>query len=267
VSLLQAIVLGAVQGLTEFIPISSSGHLVIVPAALGWKEPGLTFDVLLHIASLIALVAYFWKDLIEIVRGTFTGDGKARRLALMLVIGTIPAAIAGLALGDYFDRSFEDARSAAVQLVITAFILVAGEQVLSRRTKGLESGKKLRQMDDLRAPDATAIGIAQAIAILPGISRSGSTIAAGLGLGFERDDSARFGFLLAVPALLGAAILEAPDIGRATIGTGAAVAGFIASLVTSYVAIAALIRYLKTNTLYPFAAYCVIAGIVFYFLV
>ena len=266
-SLLEAIVLGAVQGLTEFIPISSSGHLVIVPEVLGWKQPGLTFDVLLHIASLIALVAYFWKDLIEIVRGTFVGDSKARRIALMLAIGTIPAAIAGVAFGDYFDRAFEDAESAALQLVITAFILVAGEQVLSRRTKGLGAEGKLRQMDDVRTPDATAIGIAQAISILPGISRSGATIAAGLGLGFERDDSARFAFLLAVPALFGAAILEAPDIGNSTIGTGAAVAGFVASLVTSYLAIAGLIRYLKTNTLYPFAAYCVVAGIVFYFLV
>ena len=122
-------------------------------------------------------------------------------------------------------------------------------------------------MDDLRVTDAAAIGVAQAIAILPGISRSGSTIAAGLGLGSERDDAARFAFLLAVPALLGAAVLESPDIGNATIGTGAAIAGFVTSLVTSYVAIAALIRYLKTNNLYPFAVYCVIAGIAFYFLV
>jgi undecaprenyl-diphosphatase len=266
VSILQAIVLGAVQGLTEFVPISSSGHLVIVPAALGWREPGLTFDVLLHIASLIALVVYFWRDLTEIVVGTLKGEGTARRLAVMLIVATIPAAIAGLAFGDFFDRSFTDARSAAVQLVITAVILVAGERALKWRTERSRSGE-LRKMDDVQLPDAAAIGVAQAISILPGISRSGSTIAAGLGLGFERDDSARFAFLLAVPALLGAAIIKAPDIGNSTIGTGAAVAGFVASLVTSYVAIAALIRYLKTNTLYPFAAYCVVAGIFFYFVV
>jgi undecaprenyl-diphosphatase len=266
VSILQAIVLGAVQGLTEFVPISSSGHLVIVPAALGWREPGLTFDVLLHIASLIALVAYFWRDLIEIVAGTLKGESKSRRLAVMLIVATIPAAIAGLAFGDFFDRSFTDARSAAVQLVITAAILVAGERALKWRTERSPSGE-LRKMDDVQLPDAAAIGVAQAISILPGISRSGSTIAAGLGLGFERDDSARFAFLLAVPALLGAAIIKAPDIGNGAIGTGAAVAGFVASLITSYIAIAALIRYLKTNTLYPFAAYCVVAGIFFYFVV
>jgi undecaprenyl-diphosphatase len=238
-----------------------------VPAALGWPQPGLTFDVLLHIASLIALIAYFWSDLVEIVRGVFTGDSRGRRLALMLVIGTIPAALAGLLLGDYFDRSFNDAKSSALQLIITAAILVAGERALAWRRKKAGPQGKLRDIDDLRTPDATAIGIAQAIAILPGISRSGSTIAAGLGLGFEREDAARFAFLLAVPALAGAAVLKAPDIGNSTIGTGAAIAGFLTSLVTSYVAIAALIRYLKTNTVYPFAAYCVVAGIVFYLLV
>ncbi|MCA1703943.1 MAG: undecaprenyl-diphosphate phosphatase [Actinobacteria bacterium] len=265
--LLHAIVLGAVQGLTEFVPVSSSGHLVVVPEALGWAQPGLTFDVLLHIASLIALVVYFWSDLVQVIRGTFTGDSRARRLAMMLIIGTIPAAIAGVLLGDYFDRSFNDAKSSALQLIITAAILVAGERALKWRTERAGPGGKLRDVDDLRAPDATAIGVAQAIAILPGISRSGSTIAAGLGLGFERDDAARFAFLLAVPALAGAAVLKAPDIGSSTIGMGAAMAGFLTSLVTSYVAIAALIRYLKRNTVYPFAAYCVIAGIVFYFLV
>jgi undecaprenyl-diphosphatase len=266
VPLLHAIVLGLVQGLTEFVPVSSSGHLVVVPAALGWPEPGLTFDVLLHIASLIALVAYFWSDLLGLVRGIFTGENKQRRLVLMLIVGTIPAAIAGALLGDYFDRSFNDAKSSALQLIITAAILVAGERALAWRTKRA-AGNDLRDIDDLKTPDAAAIGVAQAIAILPGISRSGSTIAAGLGLGFERDDSARFAFLLAVPALFGAAILKAPDIGNSTIGLGSAIGGFAASLVSSYVAITALIRYLKRNTLYPFAAYCVVAGLVFYFLV
>lgn len=264
--LLHAIVLGLVQGLTEFVPVSSSGHLVVIPAALGWPEPGLTFDVLLHIASLIALVVYFWSDLLRLVKGIFTGVGTQQRLALMLIIGTIPAAIAGVLLGDYFDRSFTDAKSSALQLIITAAILVAGERAFTWRTRKA-GGDKLRDMDDLKVPDATAIGIAQAIAILPGISRSGSTIAAGLSLGFERDDAARFAFLLAVPALFGAAVLKAPDIGQSTIGLGPAIGGFIASLVTSYIAIAALIRYLKRNTVYPFAAYCVLAGIVFYFLV
>jgi undecaprenyl-diphosphatase len=268
VSILQAIVLGAVQGLTEFIPISSSGHLVLVPEALEWEAPGLTFDVLLHIASLVALLIYFSGELLDLGRGLLAGDGKARRLLLFLAIGTVPAAVAGIALGEFFEDSFEDAPAAAIQLLFTAAILVIGEQALAyRERRAAETGARLRNMDQMNAGDATAIGIAQAVSILPGISRSGSTIASGLALGISRDDSARFAFLLAMPALFGAALVKIPDFGEASIGLGAGIAGFIASLVTSYAAIWGLIRYLKSRTLYPFAAYCIVAGIVFYLLV
>lgn len=267
-SVIQAVLLGAVQGLTEFVPISSSGHLVLVPASLGWAPPGLAFDVLLHVASLIALVAYFWGDLIALVRGTITGDAGARRLAGLLVLGTIPAAIAGVVLGDYFEASFEDAKSTALQLGITAVILVAGEQMLRWHTKRSEaSDRALRSIEDLRWPDALGIGVAQAVSILPGISRSGATISTGLALRVSRDDSARFVFLLAIPALFGAALVKLPDLGASTLGTGSAIGGFISSLVFSYLAIAGLIRYLRTNNLYPFAVYCVVAGAVFYFVV
>jgi undecaprenyl-diphosphatase len=130
-----------------------------------------------------------------------------------------------------------------------------------------ERGARLRGISDLRITDSAIIGVAQAISILPGISRSGSTIAAGLGLAMGRDDAARFAFLLAIPALIGATVVQVPELGSTTLGPGAAAAGFAASLVTSYAAIWGLIRYLRTNTLYPFAAYCVIAGIVFFVLV
>jgi undecaprenyl-diphosphatase len=265
VSVLEAAVLGAVQGLTEFIPISSSGHLVIVPDLFGWSHPGLAFDVLLHTASLVALLAYFRKDLANLAKGVFGGDPSARRLVGLLALGSVPAAAAGLLLGDYFEESFEDARSAALQLVITAVILVVAEQVFSRhvRKRGQE-GRELRKMDDLNSGDAGIIGVAQAISILPGISRSGSTIGAGLALAVDRSDSARFAFLLAIPALLGASVVEIPDMAGAELGAGPAIAGFVTSLVTSYAAIWGLIRYLKNRTLYPFAAYCVVAGLIFY---
>ena len=267
-SIIEAIVLGAVQGLTEFIPISSSGHLVLVPEALEWDAPGLTFDVLLHIASLVALLVYFSGDLLDLGRGLLAGDGRARRLLLFLAIGTVPAAVAGIALGEYFEDSFKDAPSAAIQLLFTAAILVIGEQALTHREKkAAEKGSRLRDMEQLNAGDATAIGVAQAVSILPGISRSGSTIATGLALGISRDDSARFAFLLAIPALFGAALVKIPDFGEASIGLGAGIAGFTASLITSYAAIWGLIKYLKTRNLYPFAAYCIVAGIVFYLLV
>lgn len=265
---IQAIVLGAVQGLTEFIPISSSGHLVLVPEALGWDQPGLAFDVLLHAASLIALLIYFSGELVDLVRGTISGDRASRNLMLLLAIGTVPAAIAGIAFGDYFERSFEEAKPAAVQLGVTAVILVAAELALrfhQRRTA--KTGRELRTMDDLNAGDATIIGVAQAISILPGISRSGSTIGAGLALSVSREDSARFAFLLAIPALMGAMVVKLPDLGGTALGVWAGVGGFLSSLAFSYAAIWGLIRYLKRNTLYPFAAYCVIAAIVFYLIV
>lgn len=263
-SVLHAIVLGAVQGLTEFIPISSSGHLILVPEALGWDQPGLAFDVLLHVASLAALVVYFAPDLKRIVAGSFRGDTASRRLVGLLAIGTVPAAVTGLVLNDYFEEAFTDAKAAALQLLMTAAILVGAELVARRHRRREEH---LRTMDELNPWDATVIGVAQAISILPGISRSGSTIAAGLGLKMERDDAARFAFLLAIPALFGAALVKVPDMGSAELTGGAAIAGFLASLITSYAAIAGLIRYLRSRTLYPFAAYCVVAGLLFYAIV
>lgn len=267
-SVLQAVVLGAVQGVTEFIPISSSGHLVLTPELFGWHEPGLAFDVMLHVASLVALCVYFSGDLLDIVRGTIQGNRDSRRLAMLLFIGTIPAAVAGFLFADYFEDQFTNASAAAIQLVVTAVILVVAERALAfhiRRTA--RRGERLRGVAELDSRDATVIGIAQAISIFPGISRSGSTIGAGLLLGMERAASARFSFLLAIPALVGAAIVKVPDLDGATLGLGAGIAGFVASLVTSYGAIWGLIRYLRTRSLYPFALYCVIAGIVFYLIV
>lgn len=263
-STLQAFVLGAVQGLTEFIPVSSSGHLVLVPEALGWGEPGLSFDVMLHTGSLIALLIYFSGDLLDLVRGFAAGDAGSRRMVWLLAIGTVPAGLAGVLFGAFFEEQFTDEKAAALQLLLTAAILVAAEQALRFHEKRTaRTGESLRELRDLRIPDAIAVGVAQALAILPGISRSGSTIGTGLALSMERDDAARFAFLLAIPALIGATILEVPELRGSSLGFGAAAAGTIASLVTSYAAIWGLIRYLKTNTLYPFAVYCVVASIFF----
>jgi undecaprenyl-diphosphatase len=264
VSILQALTLGAVQGLTEFIPISSSGHLVLIPQVLDWNRPGLAFDVLLHAASLVALLVFFRHDLMELARGVVIRDRRSINLAVLLAVGTIPAALAGLLLGSYFEGSFEDAPAAAIQLGITALILVAAEVLLSRQARARH---RLRRMEELNTFDALAVGAAQAIAIWPGISRSGATIATGLALRVQRDDAARFAFLLAIPALAGAALVELPELGDIGLDPGAAIAGFISSLVFSYVAIAGLIRYLQRRTLYPFAVYCLVAAVVFYFLV
>ena len=241
---------------------------MLVPAALGWDRPGLAFDVLLHTASLAALFVYFSGDLVDLVRGAASGDRNSRRLVWLLAIGTVPAGLAGVLLGGYFERSFEQPRPTAIQLLATAVILVGGELALRwHQHRTASAGSELRKIDDLRTPDAVTIGIAQAISILPGISRSGSTIAAGLALGIDRDDSARFGFLLSIPALIGATLVKIPDLGGVSLSVGAGIAGFISSLVFSYAAIWGLIRYLRRNTLYPFAGYCVVAGIFFYAIV
>jgi undecaprenyl-diphosphatase len=268
VSVLEAIVLGAVQGFTEFVPVSSSGHLVVVPELFGWDKPGLAFDVLLHAASLVALIVYFWSDLVALIRNLTSGAPEGRRLSWLLVLGSVPAGLAGLAFGDFFEEKFEDPPAAALTLLLTAAILVAAEQVSGAYRRRAEAGgAPFRGIDDLRWPDSLGVGVAQALAILPGISRSGATIGAGLGLRMERDSAARFAFLLAIPALAGAALVQLPELDETSLGLGAGVAGFAASAVTSYVSIAGLLRYLRRRTLYPFAAYCALAAPIFYVLV
>jgi undecaprenyl-diphosphatase len=263
-SIAEAAVLGAVQGLTEFVPISSSGHLVVVPEALGWDQPGLAFDVLLHAASLVALLAYFGRDLIGLAVGVRRRDRRALRMVILLLVGSVPAGIAGLTLEGFFEEQFSDAPAAALQLLITAVILVAGEFALQKHAR---RRPQLRVEDELRPVESAGIGVAQAVSILPGISRSGATIATGLGLGLARDAAARFSFLLSIPALAGATLVELPDLAGTSLSASAGIAGFITSLVTSYAAIWGLIRYLRSRTLYPFAIYCVVAGLVFYALV
>jgi undecaprenyl-diphosphatase len=260
--------LGAVQGLTEFIPISSSGHLVVVPDLFGWDQPGLSFDVLLHLASLLALLVYFSGDLLDLARGSLARDRQSLRMVSFLAVGTIPAVIVGLVFRDSFELQFEDAPAAALQLLITAGILIGAEIVFIRYVRrAAETGGKLRATEDMTVPESFAIGIAQAIAIIPGISRSGSTIGTGLLFGFRREAAARFSFLLAIPALFGASLLELPDLGEGSLSLAAGLSGFVSSALFSYVAIAGLIRFLRTNNLYPFALYCLIAGPIFYLLV
>lgn len=267
-SVWEAVVVGAVQGLSEFIPISSSGHLVLVPEVVGWDRPGLAFDVLLHAASLGALLAYFYRDLVALGKGLARGDVASRRMGALLVIGTIPAGVAGIAFGDFFEDRFEDASAAALQLLLTAAILIAAEQALRFNVRRAErTGVPLRRIDDLKWRDALTVGFAQAVALFPGISRSGATIGAGLALRVTRDDAARFAFLLAIPALAGAAIVKLPDLGAVDLSAGVIIGGFASSLAFSYLAIAGLIRFLKYNTLYPFAAYCTVAAGIFYLLV
>ncbi|MGH9035683.1 MAG: undecaprenyl-diphosphate phosphatase [Acidimicrobiia bacterium] len=247
----EEILLGLLQGLTEFLPISSSGHLVVVPAVLGWDEPSLTFDVLLHLGTLAAVVIYFRHELIGLVLGIL-GRGPdpaaARRMALYLAIGTVPAVVAGLVLGDFFERLFESPYTTCAELVATAFLLLAMERVGDKAQR--------RQLD---TGVATGVGVAQAVAIFPGISRSGATIGAGLVMGLSREEATRFSFLLSIPAIAGAGVLSLADVaGGGLEVTSGVVAGVIVSGVAGYLSIGALLRFVRTHSLAVFAVYLLV---------
>ncbi len=252
---LESIVLGIVQGVTEFLPISSSGHLVVVPAVLGWEQPSLTFDLVLHLGTLIAVVFAFRDELWVLALGVLgRGDDPvlARRLVWLLFVASIPAAIAGLALGDFFEKRFDDPIATCFELLATAGILLAAEWVVRRTGEGREP------VDERRAG---LVGVAQAVAILPGISRSGATIAAGLVLGVPREEATRFSFLLAIPAIAGAVATKIPDVADGSFEvTGPVVAGFLAAMIAGWLSIEWLLRYLRTHSFVPFAIYLIIVA-------
>ncbi|MGD2147859.1 MAG: undecaprenyl-diphosphate phosphatase [Anaerolineae bacterium] len=274
-SLFQALFLGILQGATEFLPISSSGHLVLVPWLLGWEAPGLAFDAVVHWGTAAAVVVYFWdrwvsliREVIIFLRRTVSREAEAGAerdqgasttwrvpLAWLIVLGTLPGAIAGYLFEDFFEGMFGRPVAAALFLLVTAAILAASERF----------GRRRRNLDQLAWVDALFVGVGQALAILPGISRSGATVAAGLARGLKREPAAVFSFLLATPIIVGAGLLKVVELSR--VGGLAAqgpalLAGFAAAAIVGFVCIHYLIRYLRSGSLYPFAVYCVVFGII-----
>lgn len=259
--LIQAIVLGLVQGATEFIPVSSSGHLVIVPWLLGWEKPSLLFDTVLHWGTLLAIALVFWREFIAIIVASLRSlvsrslaDPNAR-LGWYIVVGSIPAALTGLLLKDQIEALFASPRAAGGFLFVTAALLIGSEQLAKQvgRRKTTES---------MTWPDTIVIGLMQAIALAPGISRSGSTIAAGLARGMQREAAARFSFLLGTPAFLGAGLLALSDAlatnpAEVTAQLPMLAVGFVVSALAGYAAIRFLLAYLRSRTLYIFAIYCI----------
>jgi len=263
--IIKAIVLGIVQGATEFLPVSSSGHLVIVPWLLGWTPGTLLFDTVLHWGTLVSIALVFWADFVRIIRAALLSivrrslaDPDAR-LGWWIVLASIPAAATGLFLKDSIESLFHAPVLAGVFLFVTAALLW-GSEWLARRVNAAKS------LDRLSLTDAILIGLAQAVALAPGISRSGSTIAAGLARGLRRDEAARFSFLLGTPAFLGAGLLQLADVmgtdpSALTSELPALLAGFVASAIAGLVAIRFLLAFLRQRTLYPFAIYCVVMGV------
>ena len=255
----QALVLGIVQGLTEFLPISSSGHLILVPYLLGWTDPfikSLAFSVMLHMGTLVALLAYFWRDWARLVPAgvaalgerSFAGDPD-RRLAWLIAATLPPAVLFGVLLSDFFAEQVRRPLLVALMLVIGAAILWLADR-LGRKTDGI---------DRLGFPGAFGIGCAQALALVPGISRSGISISAGLGLGLSREEATRFSFLMATPVVAGAGIFElrkmltgevAGDVNVAVVGIG-----FAAAAVSGLAAIHVLLRFVRTHSMAAFVVY------------
>ena len=264
--LLQALVLGIVQGLTEFLPISSSGHLIVVPYMVGWNDPFITslgFTVALHAGTLLALLLYFRDDWFRLVPAglaairdrSFRGDSD-RRLAWLIIMSTIPAAILGVLLNDPIENAIRQASIVAVLLVVAAGILWLADRWLSGRVA----------LERLSMPAALGIGFAQALALFPGVSRSGISISAGLFAGMNREDAARYSFLMATPVTAGAVLYEGLKLlkaGELTTEAGPLVVGILAAFVSGVFAISALLRYVRTRSYNVFVVYrLVLAAVV-----
>ncbi len=257
--LFQALVMGIVQGLTEFLPVSSSAHLIIVPFLFGWDDTfidSLEFGVMLHLGTLAALLIYYGRDWLRIVPAGFATirdrsfrDDPDRRLAWLIVAATIPAAIAGAVFNDVIETSFRGIGLVAVTLVVGAVILWLADRW----------GGTSRHMEQITFPIATGIGVAQVLSLVPGISRSGVSISAGRLAGLDRSSAARFSFLMATPITAGAIIFEARQLitGEAsvTIAAGPLIVGLIASFVSGLIAIRFLMEYVRTRSLDIFVVY------------
>ena len=250
-NILEAILLGIIQGLTEFLPISSSGHLAVVERLLGRDVP-LAFDVLLHFASLAAVVIVLWGDLWSLLT-------MRRRLILPLIIGTIPAGLAGVLLGDRLENAKHDMLVVGCCFIVTGVALAVGERLARSRTAA-------RSLTGIGLVDALIVGLAQAVALLPGVSRSGMTISAGRMRGVSREDCVRFSFLLAVPVIAGAGVLEAPKMLKMAGGVGAAslAAGAVAGLAASILAIKLLLGIVRRASVGVFSYYCLPLGMLLF---
>lgn len=260
----EALILGVLQGITEFLPISSSGHLVLGEHFLGLDMEGLkSFDVLVHVGTLLAIIVYFWKDFIGLLKAFFMFfvgkiDKEYGKLVGFIVIGTIPAVFLGLFGGDFIDSVFRDVKMVGLMMLLVGVVFILGEYV----------NKKVKK-SDLNWWKVIIIGCAQALALIPGVSRSGSTIVAGLFNGVEREKAARFSFLLGMPVIAGAGLLTLLSIPQ-TGGWGSNVEvmpsevmiiGLLSSFIAGLVSVALLMKFLKKHTLLVFAVYLILVGV------
>lgn len=267
IDLISAIILGAVQGISEFLPISSSAHLVLVPHLLG-VETSLVFDTILHLGTLVAIFSVFWKDIVNILKGFILSildlteskevflkgirEVPSKRFAWLLIVATIPTGIMGILFKDAIETIFRGTLFIGVFLIITGILLY-----MSERHK---SGSITER--DMTFKQAIALGVCQGLAVLPGISRSGATISAGLFAGLNREYAARYSFILSIPAVLGAGLIQIKDIVTIDVSAFVLVAGFLSSVIFGYLSIKLLLKMIEGWSLDIFAFYCWIIGII-----
>lgn len=257
---LEAILLGIVQGLTEFLPISSSAHLRIVSALAGWGDPGAAFTAVTQLGTELAVLLYFGKDIIRIAKAWFASlparkwpEDPDARMGWLVIFGSMPIVILGLVLENPIDSAFRDLRLIAINLIVFGIILGLVDRL----------ARSERELDELTVKHGIAYGFAQAMALLPGVSRSGGTITAGRLLGYTREAATRYAFLLAIPAVFGSGIYKLKDIGSADGGTGwgPTIAATIVAFIVGYAVIAWLMRYLRTRSYAPFVVYRIALGV------
>ncbi len=264
INIFEAIVIGIVQGLTEFLPISSTAHVKVVPVALGWGDPGVAFTAVIQLGSVAAILWYFWDDLYKVTNNMLRATVRRKfsspdfRLGLGIILGTVPIVVCGLAIKafvpDYDNSIVRSTAAIAITSIVMALLLGLAEMM----------GKRERGFPQLGLWDGIGVGFAQALALIPGVSRSGSTLTAGLFMGLERDTAARFSFLLGMPAILLAGLVELKDLaesGGGDAGWGPLVAGLIAAVVSSYLAIAWLIKFLQRHSTWVFVWYRLAFGV------
>ncbi|WP_139983333.1 undecaprenyl-diphosphate phosphatase [Nocardioides litoris] len=260
VELLQAVVLGVIQGLTEFLPISSSAHLRIYPEVFGWGDPGAAFTAVIQIGTELAVLLYFRKDIWRIattwlrslVKPELRGHLDAR-MGWFIIIGSLPIVVLGIALKDVIERDFRNLWVIATALVVMGIVLGLADRF----------GRKDKQIAQITLRDAVLMGGAQALALLPGVSRSGATLSMGRALGYDREAATRYAFLLAIPAVVGAGLFELKEIpgGDNPYGWAPTIVGTVVSFVVGYAAIAWLLRYVSTRSYTPFVLYRVALGL------
>lgn len=268
---IEAIVLAVVQGLTEFLPISSTAHLKIVPALLGWKDPGAAFSAVIQIGTLLAVLTYFWRDVVRIaaamladLRGGKFASTRDAQMGWMIVVGTLPIIVCGLAFKEHIETSFRSLYVISAALACVAVLLAIAEMVVARRQAAGIAG---RDMDQVTWRDAIIVGLMQAAALVPGTSRSGATILGGLASGLSRETAARFSFLLSIPSILAAGVFQLVESRSVLFAgpreTAALVVGLVVTTAVGYATIPWLLAFLRTHSTFVFIVYrLLLAGLI-----